>query len=51
MLTYSYDVFENETEVSKLISNLQSEGKKYMRIPDALDFPVKKEFVSDTIRK
>ncbi len=43
MLTYSYDVFENETEISELISKLQSEGMKYMLIPDAFDVPIKKE--------
>lgn len=44
MLTYSYDVFEDEIEISKMISNLQSEGMKYMLIPDSMDIPIKKEY-------
>ena len=38
-MSYSYDTFEDEKEISKLIKKLQSESIKHMKRHDAWEVP------------
>jgi len=48
MNTYSYDTFEDEVEISKMVSRLQSESYKHMLIKDALDIQSHSDAVKST---
>ena len=38
-----FDTFENETELMKMIKNLQSKSIEYMKIQDPWDIPTQKK--------